>query len=472
MKNSPFLLLLIFINTVSISKELDITIYNNISQISHTYQKDLVDGVNKVDFQNISSGILYKTAVIDGASVLEKTFSNKKPSLKNLLDANIGKKVSILKTTNPETSAFKSKFHANQIIVQILSNEDYPIVKYLSGNNRIIRAIRPDDGYAFIFNKVPDHLVSTPTIKTKLLSSTLNDTPIKLTYLSKGLTWNADYTIILSSRKVAKIIGEMTIENNTETIFDDATVSLVAGKVNLAKNKRIIYRDKVSNFSASRMPVSNVKSNEFSEGQYIFNYPNPLSLTAHETKQVPFINKSNVKFSKNISITGSIESTWTSKNPSIGIIISNNSRNLNKQLPQGNARFYQKSKNGSIRFIGESYIDNFDLNQVKEFSIGKSFDISTSLHKSPSTPTTPKKGFKKTISNTSLLEIVSASTTTKYLELSLDTRNNISDIRISDKNNKIVPFMLKNNKIISQLKITNRDKSPTIFKITFNKSYY
>jgi hypothetical protein len=32
--------------------------------------------------------------------------------------------------------------------------------------------------------------------------------------------------------------------------------------------------------------------------------------------------------------------------------------------------------------------------------------------------------------------------------------------------------VLKNNKIITKLKITNRDKSPTIFKITFNKSYY
>src|SRR4029079_7027196 len=54
------------------------------------------------------------------------------------------------------------------------------------------------------------------------------------TYLTKGLTWSADYVMVFDEpRSAAALQGWITLRNTSGTTFANARTQLVAGDVNL-----------------------------------------------------------------------------------------------------------------------------------------------------------------------------------------------------------------------------------------------
>src|SRR5258706_13514992 len=63
-----------------------------------------------------------------------------------------------------------------------------------------------------------------------------------LTYHATGITWHADYDILLHDESKARLAGTITILNRTGGSFDDARVNLIAAAqgTNLTAASRFI----------------------------------------------------------------------------------------------------------------------------------------------------------------------------------------------------------------------------------------
>src|SRR5690606_8222204 len=84
-----------------------------------------------------------------------------------------------------------------------------------------------------VYSTVPANLRERPTLVVKVASDQAGDVPVDLSYLTRGLSWSADYVAELSAdEKSVNLNGWVTLTNMSGIAYEDAKLQLVAGDVN------------------------------------------------------------------------------------------------------------------------------------------------------------------------------------------------------------------------------------------------
>jgi hypothetical protein len=80
----------------------------------------------------------------------------------------------------------------------------------------------------------PDELLSKPQLSVRLAAGEPGPRTVNVSYLAHGFAWSSDYVAHLNERSDAlSLVGWATLTNATGTVFDQAEVQLVAGKLNI-----------------------------------------------------------------------------------------------------------------------------------------------------------------------------------------------------------------------------------------------
>ena len=186
------------------------------------------------------------TSLVDAGSllVLEQNYEYDLLNPASLLDKYVGREVKLY-TKNPYTD--KEEI----VTATLLSNNGSPIFK-----------IGDEITYGYpgriIFPRVPDNLISKPTLVWLVrngLSATQN---VEASYLTNGINWRSDYVVTLNDRDdKADLSGWVTIDNRSGATYRDAKLKLVAGDVNrvkeaAARKDKLLLRGEV----ASQAPAA------------------------------------------------------------------------------------------------------------------------------------------------------------------------------------------------------------------------
>jgi hypothetical protein len=82
--------------------------------------------------------------------------------------------------------------------------------------------------------RVPDELLARPRLSVKLAAGDPGPRTVKVSYLAHGFAWSSDYVARLSERSdEMRLNGWATLTNSTGTVFEQAEVQLVAGRLNI-----------------------------------------------------------------------------------------------------------------------------------------------------------------------------------------------------------------------------------------------
>src|SRR5262249_57956343 len=82
---------------------------------------------------------------------------------------------------------------------------------------------------------LPANLVSKPTLAWLLRNQTPNGQRVEASYLTGGITWKADYVLVLNpGDDRGDVTGWVTIDNKSGATYGNAALKLVAGGVNRA----------------------------------------------------------------------------------------------------------------------------------------------------------------------------------------------------------------------------------------------
>ena len=161
----------------------------------------------------------------------------------------VGQYVEIIRT-NPATGAETSQR------VKVLSVNNGVVIQ--TGDS--IEVLRDDNiPTRVVFPKVPDNLRAKPTLSVAIDSSVAGRRDAQLTYLTNGISWRGDYVAVFDeNNETMSLQGWATINNQTNTDFEDAELSVIAGQIGNQNNRNCLLYTSPSPRDAtlSRMPSS------------------------------------------------------------------------------------------------------------------------------------------------------------------------------------------------------------------------
>lgn len=220
-----------------------------------------------------------------------------------------------------------------------------------------------------------------------------------LSYLTRGINWNADYIGILDKDESnLSIQGWITLDNQAGIAFKNFALKLVAGDVNLESSELYPSQYRYDEESAemavpapSAAPAQEEQST-VSERQFFDYHLYSVNGTIDEindkqTKQIKLFDSENVKINKTYTYDISADIFDVEDTIPISISLSfnntkdnNNNNGLGIPLPSGIMRIYkqydyQKGMNEDLIFIGEDIISHTPTNENITLNVGNAFDI-------------------------------------------------------------------------------------------------
>ena len=252
--------------------------------------------------------------------------------------------------------------------------------------------IRTDDGRIVLdptgeveVRSVPAGLISKPTLVWDLEAAKESNQRIELSYITQGMSWNADYVLTLGQTDKADLQGWVTLNNNSGTTFENATLKLLAGEVNQAPRPEaaLAMADAKTAFRfGAGAPMKEESLFEY----HLYTLQRPATVRNKETKQLSLLSGQDVPFTKRIIFDAMMgyngyypnegEVGVGNLHPQVRVEFSNTEKSgLGMPLPKGRFRIYQRDKSGSVQLLGEDNIDHTPKNESVSLVVGKSFDI-------------------------------------------------------------------------------------------------
>jgi hypothetical protein len=358
--------------TREVQKDVMVTIYNgNLGLVKDVRETRLETGVNEVQFMDVAALIdptsvhLKSLTNAAGLKILEQNYEYDLLTSEKLMEKFVGKTVRLYKGDGTWQDA------------TLLSTAG-PVFQI----NGQIHMGQPGQ---LVLPALPENLVSKPTLVWLLRNQTAALQRIEASYLTGGITWKADYVMIIDAAdRKTDLTGWVTVDNKSGATYGNAALKLVAGDVNRAHDKR---RTLDVMELASRVKSEGDARRDFvSEGffeYHLYTLDGRTTIKDNQTKQLALMSASDVGVSKQLVYYGAAEYYRTSfgeplSNQKVAVLleIKNSKDNrLGVPLPKGKVRVYKADAAGSQQFIGEDWIDHTPRDERVMIKMGDAFDV-------------------------------------------------------------------------------------------------
>ncbi|MDD5194219.1 MAG: DUF4139 domain-containing protein [Candidatus Omnitrophica bacterium] len=358
------------------AQEVEVTVYNqNFALVKDQRYFDLTKGINKVQFNDVAKLIeptsVHFVSLTDPASsvILEQNYEYDLMSSDKLLSKYIDKNIKIV--TGDERSYDG----------MLLSYDNANVV--ISAADGLSMITRPDNIRQISFEKIPEGLITKPTLVWELESTKDGRQLTEVSYLTSGITWNCEYVTVLDATdKNIDLDGWVSIDNRSGATYKDAKLKLIAGEVKRAQGKS--YDRNVVMMEARAAAPSQFEEKAFFE-YHLYTLQRKSTLKDNQTKQISLLNARGVPIKKEFIFDPSA-GKWSYQYYSDNETIKENVRvelelknskenNLGMPLPKGKVKVYKKDTDGSLQFIGEDAIEHTPKDEKVRLYIGDAFDI-------------------------------------------------------------------------------------------------
>ena len=155
-----------------------------------------------------------------------------------------------------------------------------------------------------VFDGVPPNLRDRPTLVTELQNRVPGTQDVELTYLSGGLSWQADYVAELNAGDSAlDLNGWVTLTNRSGTAYPRAKLQLVAGDVNRVRQE-LRRSNGVADAKLAMSAAASPMVQETLFEYHLYTLQRPTTLADNQTKQVALLNAAAVPVKKELLLNG------------------------------------------------------------------------------------------------------------------------------------------------------------------------
>ncbi len=249
-----------------------------------------------------------------------------------------------------------------------------------------------------VFPDLTAETILKPRLEWVLTTDKPGKFPAEFSYITGGMTWQADYNIVAPEKgDVGDIVGWVTMDNQSGKTFENARIKLMAGDVNKMQTGGFERgANKIMAAGAAVAAYAPAVTEKAFDEYHLYTLDRRTTLRDRETKQVEFIRASAVA-TKQIFIYDGVKieagryNGWnwdnfrndhaygTESNPKIWVMRefrNSEANHLGMPLPKGRVRFYRRSDEGQIEFTGENMIDHTPKDETVRIYTGNAFDLS------------------------------------------------------------------------------------------------
>jgi hypothetical protein len=354
-----------------------VTIYNSdLALVRDSRKVTLSQGENDLAFVEVSGGIRPETALLtaqnDPISVVEQNFDFDLLTSQKILEKSVGQQIRVIRT-NPQTGQD--------------SSEDATVLSVAEGSVvlKIGDRIETTAPGRLVFSTVPANLRARPTLVVKLTSEKAGETPMVLSYLTRGLSWAADYVAELSpDEKTIDLNGWVTLTNQSGITYNNAKLQLVAGNVNQVP--QVMQAMAKSDGPIVALAPAPRMREEAAFEYHLYSLDRPTTIQQNQTKQVSLLTAASIPVEKQYLFTnlagnygGYLDRSAADPqrvNASVRLKFENDEASkLGMPLPEGTMRVYKADQAGDAIFVGEDHIDHTPKNEHVDLTLGEAFDV-------------------------------------------------------------------------------------------------
>jgi hypothetical protein len=357
-----------------VDTRLALTIYNSdLALVEHVRPLTVAAGRHRLEFQGVSAQILSQTVSFasSGLTVIEQNFDYDLLTPEKLMEKAVGQRVRIVRT-NPGTGA------ETEETAEVLSTVGGVVLKI----GERIEVLREDGIPArVIFDEVPPNLRANPTLSILANAERPVNGDVRLAYLTRGLSWNADYVAVFEEAAGnVSMQGWITLTNSSGTTFANAAAQLVAGDINVVGSEAEwwrVYDVRRNNANVIRAGGVESSGRQQLADYYVYPLAEATTIANNQTKQVSFLSAERVRADRGYEQT--FYSFYSQEEPvsaEVRVRFSNSQASgLGDQLPSGVVRVYARDARGQPQFVGEDRIGHTSAGSELALKIGDAFDV-------------------------------------------------------------------------------------------------
>jgi hypothetical protein len=354
--------------------------------VRETREVSLKKGLNALSFTDVAAFIDPTTVgFVDlthpTTSVIEQRFEFDLVSPSKLYERYVGREVRIVPQAKPETAITG---------VLLAANQGQFVIDTVDG-----LAVVPADGVRVeLLGDLPGGLLTKPTLLWTLNAEAEGKRTIRTTYQTAGLTWRADYNLVLNATdSAASLMPWVTLLNVSGAAFENTQLRLVAGDVQRVQAPQPMVRAPSRAMPGVAAEAAAGFEEESLLEYHLYTLPRPASITRNATQQLAlFPPVPEVKVQKELIYVGAPnfwggnwegarltdDDVFEGSNRKVGVFVTlknDEASGLGKPLPKGRVRVYKAAGDGTLEFVGEDVIDHTPKNESIRLKLGDSFDV-------------------------------------------------------------------------------------------------
>jgi hypothetical protein len=272
-------------------KEMSVTIYNgNLGLVRDVRDLQLSVGVHEVRFMGVASQIdptsmhLKSLTEPTAVRILEQNYEYDLLNPQKLLDKYVGKTVKLMTGDGGTIDAV------------LLSNNNGPIY-------RINGQIHVGHPGRVILPELPEDLIPNPTLVWLVRGDSARPQRVEASYLTSGITWKADYVVVLNERDTGgDLTGWVTIDNKSGAAYTDAALKLVAGDVHRVLPKQEL-RAVMESAARAAAPRPQFQEESFFE-YHLYSLQGRTTIKQNQTKQISLLDAPDIAIKKELRFYG------------------------------------------------------------------------------------------------------------------------------------------------------------------------
>jgi len=357
-------------------QSVSVTIYNkNLALIKDRRAITLPQGVHTLAFREVSAQIKPETALMHGRdlAVLEQNFEYDLLTPQSLLRKYVGREVTMSRR-HPSTG------EEHSVQAKVLSAGDGVVLQV--GNR-----IETEVSGRLIYPDVPATLRDRPTLTMQVESLSEGARDVELSYLTGGLSWQADYVAQLNATDDRlNLSGWVTLTNESGARYPQARLQLVAGDVNVvqrAMEPRAMRMEAMA-------PAPKAMAEESMFEYHLYTLGRPTTIGESQKKQVALLQAEAVECRKEFLLKGqeyyfSAQAGEIGRKMKVGVFVelkNDKESGLGQPIPGGVVRVYKKDGSGFLQFVGEDKVGHTPEKELIRLHLGDAFDVTADKYQS------------------------------------------------------------------------------------------
>lgn len=358
------------------SRELELTVYHqDLAMVSDIRRVLLSGGNEELKFEEITEALIPESVSLRFAAptavrILEQNYAYDLASPERLLESFVGKPIKLL-----ERHEYQDRVDALDAVLLSAG----PTLVYKIGE-----AVHIGHPGSTVLPKLPESVVTRPTLRWRLQTDKAGESTAELAYLTRGLGWQADYTLILPKEgSAAKLSAWATVRNESGKSFENTRLNLVAGTPNRVASAPVAESYAMAVRAAGAAMDGAVPARENLGDYHLYSLEYPVTLRNRQTQQVPFLEARTVALEESYEIrSGGSFYNSPGRRPGREEVVNRTLRFKNAPektqaapLPEGTVRFYTEDSKGKLRFSGEDLLASTPVQAEVELEVGQAFDL-------------------------------------------------------------------------------------------------